>query len=163
MSLGKSKSKAPSPFNKEQGICRDASGAVIPCEEGGLVRKKASPPNEGGGPEETAENEDMFDSPQGPGHIHTGQGAGESLVSALVPGMTLWNLLRYGPGRADHPSSFKHEGRIIDPSSPTAGKMKSRDQAQRDRDDDRRKKRTQAQGAPSYRQDKITRSGAVWV
>jgi len=66
MSLGKSK-KAPSPFNKEQGICRDASGAVIPCEEGGLVRKKASPPNEGGGPEEAAENIDML---KGIGHQH---------------------------------------------------------------------------------------------
>jgi len=65
--FGKSKSKAPSPFNKEQGICRDASGAVIPCEEGGLVRKKASPPNEGGGPEEADENQKIL---KGAGHIH---------------------------------------------------------------------------------------------
>lgn len=100
MSLGKSKRKDPSPFNKEQGICRDASGAVIPCEEGGLVRKKASPPNEGGGPEEAAANQKML---KGAGHVHTAEAFLRSTWGG-IPGAlvrTVQTMFRDRPPKED--------------------------------------------------------------
>jgi len=115
MSLGKSKRKDPSPFNKEQGICRDASGAVIPCEEGGLVRKKASPLNKGGGPEEAAENIEML---KDIGHRH---GLGK-LVGGIPYG--IWKLGWAMAGEEQNPTGMgaEHGATNLHPADTIHGK-----------------------------------------